>query len=123
VALTTAPCRLGGLRWWWRCPDTGRRCAKLYLPNGGRRLLSRAGHRLAYASQAEDAVTRAHRRAAGIRRRLGGGEGLAGAPPPRPRGMRRATHERLVAELGEAGRALDRAFLEGAARILRRRRG
>jgi hypothetical protein len=31
VALTTTPCRLGGLRWWWRCPQTGRRCAKLYM--------------------------------------------------------------------------------------------
>jgi hypothetical protein len=23
VALTTTPCRFGGLRWWWRCPETG----------------------------------------------------------------------------------------------------
>jgi hypothetical protein len=22
VALTTTPCRFGGLRWWWRCPET-----------------------------------------------------------------------------------------------------
>ena len=124
VALTTTPCRLGGLRWWWRCPRTGARCAKLWLSNGGLRFLSRAAYGLAYASQAEDAVLRAHRRAARLHRRLGGDADLAGAPtPPRPRGMRRATYGRLVAELDAARRALDRAFLEGAARILGRRQG
>ena len=123
VALTTTPCRLGGLRWWWRCPETGARCAKLYLPNGGTRFLSRAAYGLAYASRAEDAILRAHRRAACVHRRLGSDAHLAGAPaPPRPRGMRRVTYERLVAELDAARRALDRAFLEGAARILGWRR-
>jgi hypothetical protein len=124
VALTTTPCRLGGRRWWWRCPKTGRRCAKLYLPNGGRRFLSRAAYGLAYASQAENAVVRAHRRAGRIHRELGSDERLAGAPaPPAPKGMRHVTYERLVVELDEAGRALDRAFLVGAARILGGRRG
>ncbi len=119
VVLITTPCRLGGLRWWWRCPQTGARCAKLYLPNGGWRFLSRAAYGLAYASQAEDAVLRAHRRAARIHRRLGSDERLANAPPPpRPKGMRRVTYDRLVAELDEARRALDDAFLEGAIRIL-----
>ena len=86
---------------------------------GGWRFLSRAAYGLAYASQAEDAVLRAHRRAARIHRRLGSEERLANAPaPPRPKGMRRVTYERLVSELDEARRALDDAFLEGAARIL-----
>ena len=123
VALTTTPGRFGGLRWWWRCPQTGTRCAKLYLPNGGTRFLSRAAYGLAYASQSEDPIARAHRRAARLHRRLGSDERLAGAPaPPRPRGMRRATYARLAAELDEARRALDRAFLDGAVRILRRHR-
>ena len=124
VALTTTPCRFGGLRWWWRCPETGRRCAKLYLPNGGRRFLGRAAHGLAYASQREDAVARAHRRAGRVHRRLGGDARLASAPvPARPRGMRLRTYERLVAELWEAEDALGEAFLAGAARLLGRRRG
>ncbi len=42
--------RFGGLRWWFRCPATWRRCTKLYLPNGGRRFLSRHAYRLRYAS-------------------------------------------------------------------------
>jgi hypothetical protein len=37
--------------------------------------------------------------------------------------MRRATYGRLVAELDAARRALDRAFLEGAVRILGWKRG
>ena len=124
VALTTTPCRFGGLRWWWRCPETDRRCAKLLLPNGGRRFLSRGAHGLAYSSQSEDAIMRAHRRAARVHGRLGSDERLACAPaPPRPRGMRRRTYERLVARLGEAETALNKAHLDGALRILRWRRG
>jgi hypothetical protein len=91
---------------------------------GARRFLGRAAHGLAYASQREDAVARAHRRAAGIHRRLGGEARLASAPvPPRPRGMRRRTYERLVAGLREHEDALGEAFLAGAARLLARRRG
>jgi hypothetical protein len=41
VRLLTTSCRFGGLRWWWVCPQTGQRVAKLYLPNGGTRFLSR----------------------------------------------------------------------------------
>ncbi len=67
---------------------------------------------------------RAHRCAARVHGRLGSDERLAGAPaPPRPRGMRHVTYERLVAELDEAGRALDQAFLDGAVRLLGWRRG
>ena len=124
VALSTTPCRFGGLRWWWRCPETERRCAKLYLPNGGRRFLGRAAYGLAYASQSEDAIMRAHRRAARVHGRLGSDERLAGAPaPPRPRGMRQRTYERLVARLDEAETSLGRAHLDGASRILGWRRG
>src|SRR3712207_754765 len=30
VRLEAGPCRFGGVRWWWICPATGRRAAKLY---------------------------------------------------------------------------------------------
>src|SRR3954470_1722651 len=49
VGLTTTRPRYGGERWWFVCPATGRRAFRLYLPNGGRRFLSRAGHRLRFA--------------------------------------------------------------------------
>jgi hypothetical protein len=61
VELEAAPCRFGGVRWWWLCPATSRRAAKLYLPGGSSCFLSRQAHRLVYASQREDEFARAHR--------------------------------------------------------------
>ena len=120
VDLVSTPCRFGGRRWWWLCPATGRRCAKLYLPNGARRFLSRPAHGLAYASQSEDAIARAHRRAAQVHMRLGSPVQQAGTgeEPPRPKWMRRRTYKRLLAELRDVEEAFDDAFLEGALRIL-----
>jgi hypothetical protein len=126
VTLVATPCRFGGLRWWWLCPATGRRVAKLYLPNGGQWFLSRGrgAYPLVYASQSEDRIGRAHRRAARIHRRLGGEARAACAPPPqKPKGMRWRTYERLVAELDRARAALDEACLAGAARLLARCKG
>jgi hypothetical protein len=34
IQLETTPQPFGGRRWWFVCPRTGRRAAKLYLPNG-----------------------------------------------------------------------------------------
>jgi hypothetical protein len=56
VRLVTTRPHYGGLRWWFICPlvrrDGGppRRCAKLYLPPGGRYFASRVGHGLTYTS-------------------------------------------------------------------------
>ena len=123
VALETEPCRFGGWRWWWVCPVTGRRCAVLYLPNGGKRFLSRGAYRLAYRSQREDAIGRAHRRAARVHRRLGVEYSNACDPlPPKPPRMRRATYERLAARCRAAADALDAAWLVGAERIIARTR-
>jgi hypothetical protein len=38
----------GGVRWWFLCPRTGRRAAKLYLPLGGRCFLSREAYGLVH---------------------------------------------------------------------------
>ena len=53
--------RYGGLRWWFTCIKTRQRHAKLYLPLGGSRFLSRDGFRLRYRSQRETKVDRAWR--------------------------------------------------------------
>lgn len=57
VPLVTTPCRLGGCRWWFRCPLTkngtycGRRVKKLYLR--GRYFGCRNCHELTYTSTQE----------------------------------------------------------------------
>lgn len=120
VRLVAEPCRYGGRRWFLFCPRTGRRCAKLFLPNGGHCFLSRHAYRLGYQSQRGTALDRAHGRLARLHRKLGADyDGPLGDEPPRPKGMRRATYERLLGELGAAGERLDVAWLTGSARLLK----
>ncbi len=52
---------LGGERWYALCPKTGRRCAVLILPPGGRQFASVKGWRIPYGSQRECEVHRAYR--------------------------------------------------------------
>ena len=104
VSMVTTPCRFGGRRWWWLCPRTGRKVAKLYLPNGGTRFLSRgrSSYQLAYASQRENKIDRMHRRAQKIHRKLGGERTSAFEPfPAKPPRMWTTTYSRLCHELSE----------------------
>ena len=64
-------------------------------------------------------MARAHRLAARLHQRLGSQPRSAfGATPPKPKWMRRATHPRLAAELGEINSALEETMERAAARIL-----
>src|ERR1700722_8091508 len=76
IELETTPQPFGGRRWWFICPRTGRRAAKLYLPNGAFTFASRQAYRLAYRSQRETSYDRALRRAFKLRDRLGGRGGI-----------------------------------------------
>jgi hypothetical protein len=110
---------LGGQRWWFLCPATGRRVRKLVLPNGGRLFLSRGpgAYQLAYASQAENRLARAHRRAQVLRKRLGAsGDAEGWGFPPRPKGMHHATFLQQVEKLIAAEEALDAELLAGLKR-------
>src|SRR6266851_7819267 len=62
VWLSRCPCHYGGHRWWWICPRSGRRVAKLYLPPGATVFAARQAYRLAYRSQRVNALERSHRR-------------------------------------------------------------
>jgi hypothetical protein len=62
----------GGRRWWFICPRTARRTAKLFLPNGGWHFWNRQAYRLGYACQREGRFDRLQRRAAMLNRQLGG---------------------------------------------------
>src|SRR5690606_1492019 len=50
----------GGVRWWFVCPRSGRRVAKLYLPRGGTYFWSRKAYGLGYRCQRESPLDRAH---------------------------------------------------------------
>ena len=120
VSLMTTRPHFGGLRWWFICPARGQLCAKLFLPNGGRRFLSREAYRLGYGCQRETRADRLERRARKLKRALGS-DGEYGSPiPPKPNGMHWRTYEQKAAQLAAYESAADEAWLLGMpARLLR----
>lgn len=120
VPLQTTPQPFGGVRWWFQCPRTGRRCTTLFLPRGGHQFLSRYAWGLGYASQREDAMGRAQRQARKVSAALGNADHWMDGPPPKPKWMRWSTYERKAARLAAYNAANDAAFVVSAARLLRR---
>lgn len=96
IALSTTDPNFGGLRWWFLCPLTGDRVAKLHLPSGGSIFGSRKAYGLAYRSQRHDASDRMAEKAHRLRERLGGRPGFAEPMPSKPKGMHWRTYERIV---------------------------
>jgi hypothetical protein len=109
----------GGRRWWFQCPRTHRKVAKLYLPNGGWRFWSRRAYRLGYACQRETELDRLMRKARKLSIALGG-DGDMDIPPQKPKGMRWNTYDRRISEWEEAACSANIAFSHRAAAILRR---
>jgi hypothetical protein len=107
VPIEWTACRFGGARPYFVCvgADCDRRATKLYL--SGRHFVCRHCAGLTYATRRETPTNRAIRRAAKIRRSLGGDANLLKPFPDRPKGMRWSTYWRLHAE-GNA--AEERAF-------------
>jgi hypothetical protein len=106
IALTTTSQPFGGRRWWFVCPRTGRRAAKLYLPNGAFTFASRQAYRLAYRSQREAPHDRALRRAFKLRGELGGDGGI-GDYISKPKWMRWRTFDRAMARIERAEGVVD----------------
>jgi hypothetical protein len=106
IGLSTTPQPFGGRRWWFICPLTGRRAAKLYLPHGASTFASRLAYRLAYRSQRETAHDRALRRAFKLRSRLGGDGGI-GDDIAKPKWMRWSTYDRKLEEIAAAEKIVD----------------
>src|SRR5262249_45813823 len=106
IGLTTTPQPFGGRRWWFVCPRTGQRAARLHLPPGTYTFASRRAHRLAYRSQLETPPDRALSRAFALRRKLGAGGGT-GDYIPKPKGMHWRTFERAVARIRRAEDIVD----------------
>lgn len=97
VKVTTTPCNLGGVRYWWLCPACNRRCRVLY---GGRRFLCRKCNPGAYyeTQKSKDLLTRIDNELTAIRRRLKAKKTLAStaALPDRPKGMHFRTFLRFA---------------------------
>lgn len=98
IGLQTTTQRLGGVRWWFTCPNTWRRCAKLYLPSGAVSFASRQAYRLAYPSQRETEYDRLLRQAFKVQSSLGYHGGI-GDYVPRPKGMHKITYQRKTDRL------------------------
>ncbi|MBU6165958.1 MAG: hypothetical protein KGQ52_07475 [Alphaproteobacteria bacterium] len=96
VRLEWQPCHYGGYRPWLTCPRCSRRVGVLW---GGERFLCRHCHRVAYPSQNESRLDRHCEQSRKLRRRLGPHLDDLEWPAdmlPRPKGMHRSTHRRLV---------------------------
>ena len=93
VPIERTACRFGGTRPWFNCVYCGGRVAVLYLH--GHWFKCRKCARLAYTSQAQDAMTRAARRQNAIMAKLRGPHG------EKPKGMHWRTFERVRAELAK----------------------
>ena len=106
VAVHRTPCHYGGSRPWFACPRCARRCAVLYLRA---RFTCRKCSGVVYASQSDDEIGRAWRKQWRVERRLGDDW-------RRPKGMHRATYERLLAAIMECEERRDDALCDFAAR-------
>lgn len=118
VQVNWTPCRFGGRRWWWICPRTGRRVAKLYLPNGGIHFLSRRAYGLTYQSTRETPIDRAHRRAARLYRKLGASyDGPCSEWPDKPKGMHWRTYNVICDQLNAVEQYIDHGFVMRASAL------
>lgn len=109
VALEETPCNFGKTRQWFLCPASGcgRRVAMLY---GGSVFACRTCHRLVYASQREDVLSRMMRKSRKMEARLGWDGGF----DDKPKGMHWRTYSALVDRYDRLDRAqfdlLERRF-------------
>ena len=100
VALTSTMQNFGGRRWWLRCPVTGNRARKLYLPSGADQFASRKAWNLGYRVERLSHFDRPFEKMFRAQRKLGGEQGLA-AGLTRPKGMWRRTFARRLADIAE----------------------
>jgi len=99
VKLTTTKPNYGGLRWWFLCPITDRRVAKLYTSPGQPLFASREALGLSYQSQRECEAGRKLDRAYELRRKLGRRGSIEEPLPTRPKGMHHKTYFRICADI------------------------
>lgn len=81
----------GGVRFWFICPERGKRIAKLFLIPSDGRFVSRHVYKVRYASQSKGPIDRMIDKKWRLVRKTGGDYF-----PVRPKGMHRRTFERIM---------------------------
>lgn len=122
ILLVARPRHFGGRQWYFICPYMNRRVSVLWRPNGAQYFACRQrwGRSVAYASQCCDSDSRAHRGQAKIRGKLcslGGFDPEQWDFPPKPKGMRWRTYQRLEERFDRYEAILDDGIEELAARF------
>ena len=98
LGITDTPCHYGGNRYWFNCPQCGRRVATLYCVD---EYVCRHCVGLNYKSQLIQPLDRLFSRVSKIRERLQWQQGIANGHGSKPKGMHQSTFERLVNEHNE----------------------
>jgi hypothetical protein len=101
ITLIARPRYFGGHQWFFVCPYMNRRASVLWMPPGARDFACRQewGRQVAYASQFETPIDRAHRGQAKISSWLcavGGFDPKEWDYPPKPKWMRWNTYNRAI---------------------------
>jgi hypothetical protein len=107
IAIDALPAPMGGHRCYFICPVTGDRAEILYYAHG--RFASRKAQGLSYAVQSMDPFAAARRKAAKLRKRMTGGDGV-----PRSRGRNRYIIACRVDEAEAKAKSLYRERLVGS---------
>lgn len=117
IRLDQTSCNFGGYRYWFICPDCGKRIGVLY--GAGIRFLCRHCYNLAYASQNETASDRLLRKTRKLRKRLGVSANLTEPVLFKPKGMHQKTFDELLRQL----RQLEGAVVDNMISEMDRMRG
>jgi hypothetical protein len=110
IALTSRPRHFGGKQWYFLCPRTGRSVSVLWRPLGARWFASRQawGRQVAYESQFQDCIGRAHLGKQRIKTRLIGSlDPDEWDLPPKPKRMRWKTYNRYEQKFDRYEEILD----------------
>ena len=113
ISLTAQPRHFGGRQWYLQCPVTQKKCSVLWLPPCESRFCSRQawGKQVAYSTQFESKFDRAITAREKIKDRLIGNlDRREWELPPKPKGMRWHTYERLAEKYLFNQRVIDRCI-------------
>ena len=95
VGITTSSCHYGNYRYWFICPNCGKRVGVLYCAG---LYVCRQCIGANYATQLMQPIDKLFSKVAKIRHRLQWQQGIAHGHGSRPKGMHRKTYDRLVSE-------------------------